>query len=251
MLDPSSSLSGAAPRWAASGTLIRVADGTVTCCGRPVELSRRERSVATAIAVQSRPLQTDQLARLLFPDRDDDEAAKMMKVYVYRARQRVGPDFIVRTCGGYALGPNVTVDLHAGRLAQERLTRSDAPLHADERRALLELARGLRCGGDDAAAEGEWWEAILQRAVRLGRDLGIAVARNALTSGDTRGAAAIALELTYEDASDESAWELLIRAKLLEGDHREAIRSFRSYEKALASDLGAAPSSYLRDLIAR
>jgi len=251
MLDPSSSLSGTAPEWAGSGTIIRVASGTVTHCGRPIELTWRERTVAVAIAVQPRPLRTEQLARLLFPDRDDEDAAKMVKVYVYRARRRVAPDFIVRTAPGYAVGPNVTVDLHAARLAHERLTRHDESLNADERDAILDLARGLRCAAIEHGPESEWWDAVAQRAARLGRDLAIAVGQNALKRGDSRIACAIALELTYEDGSDESAWELLIRAKLLEGDHREAARNFRSYEKALASDLGAAPSPYLRELVGR
>jgi DNA-binding SARP family transcriptional activator len=230
-------------------TIVHVATGTVTHEGAPVELSRRERTLATAIAVQSRPLRTEVLAQLLFPDRDDVDAAKTVKVYVYRIRQRVSADFIVRTRGGYAMGSHVVVDLRYGRLLQDRLARSDAPLNDAERDEALELARGLRSGPVEANSEMDWWDDIVQRAARLGRDLAMAIGTLALKTNDPSCASTIARELTDEDACDESAWELLIRAKLLEGDRREALRNLRDYEKALAAQLGAQPSPYLCNLV--
>jgi DNA-binding SARP family transcriptional activator len=231
------------------GTIVHVATGVVTRCGRPVELTRRERTVAAALAVHQRPASSETLAPLLFPDRDDTDAARLVKVYVYRVRQRVAPDFIVRTGGGYGIGPHVTVDLHHGRAVYDRLLRGEAPADDAEHDEILELARGLRAETTDATADTEWWEAAARRAARLGRDLAMALGHNALARGDFRRACAIALELTYEDASDESAWELLIRAKLAQGDHREAIRNFRCYEHALATELSATPSAYLRELV--
>jgi DNA-binding SARP family transcriptional activator len=231
------------------GTIVHVATGVVTRYGRPVELTRRERTVAAALAVQQRPASSEALAPLLFPNRDNTDAARLVKVYVYRVRQRVAPDFIVRTGGGYGIGPHVTVDLHHGRALHDRLLRGETPASDVEHDEILELARGLRTEATDATADTEWWETAARRAARLGRDLAMALGTNALARSDFRRACAIALELTYEDASDESAWELLIRAKLAQGDHREAIRNFRCYEHALAAELSAAPSAYLRELV--
>lgn len=230
-------------------TVVHVATGTVTHLGSPVELSRRERTLATAIAVQSRPLRTEVLAQLLFPDRDDVDAAKTVKVYVYRIRQRVSADFIVRTRAGYAMGSHVVVDLRYGRLLQDRLARNDVPMNETERDQSLELARALRSGPAEPASELEWRDDVVRRAARLGRDLAVAIGQQALTTDDPYCASAVARELIDDDACDESAWELLIRAKLLEGDHREALRNFRAYEKALAAQLSAEPSPYLRTLV--
>jgi DNA-binding SARP family transcriptional activator len=192
---------------------------------------------------------SDVLASMLFPDRDDTNAARLVKVYVYRVRQRVANEFIVRTGGGYALGPHVTVDVMHGRVVHERLLRAESCVSDREGDEILALARGLRCGPANATADIEWWEAAVRRAARLGRDLAMTLGRQALRRTDFQRAYAIALELTYEDSTDESAWELLIRAKLAEGDHREAIRSFRCYEQSLALELSATPSAYLRELV--
>ncbi len=230
-------------------TMVHAATATVRHGGAPVDLSWRERKLAIAIASAPRAVLTETLARLLFPDRDDEDAGKTVKVYVYRLRRRIAADFVVRRDGGYALGPHVAVDIVQAQQIIQQLSRDDAALDDDRRRCILDLARELRSECPTALLESEWCEAIARRSRRLGHDLAMAVGGNAARHGAYRAACSIGQELTYEDPCDEEAWELLIRAQLGHGEHAAAFRNFRCYETMLAQELDAAPSVHVRKLI--
>ena len=94
-----------------------------------------------------------------------------------------------------------------------------------------------------------WYEPAEQLARRLGRDIPMLLARHALANDDLHEATCIARELTYDDACDEEAWELLIAAQVRLGRRGAARQAFRFYETALARELGARPSASVRRLL--
>jgi DNA-binding SARP family transcriptional activator len=231
-------------------TTIEVATATVRRAGAAIRLSARERELAVAIAVQTRPIATDALARMLYPDRDGEEVRSAIKVYVYRLRQRAGPDFILSRGGEYTIGQNVCVDVVHGRLLLGELARRPHAFDAAERDRIALLARGLRSEPTAALSDAEWFEPVAGCARRVGRDLAILLGRTALEQGSIRDAVRLAQELTYEDPCDEEAWELLLRAHVLLGEHLAAVQGFRLYEATLAKELATAPSRHIRILVA-
>jgi DNA-binding SARP family transcriptional activator len=229
--------------------LVRAATGEVLRAGRPVALRRREREVVVVLALQSRPISGTALGLILNPDWAEAHAANGAKVYVHRLRRAVAQDFVSCDARGYAFGPRVRVDAAEARSLLERPVAVRETFSAEERERVVSLARGLRCDGAPDGDEREWFETSARRLRRLGRDLAMTTARAALDAGDPHCAVRVARELTYEDACDEEAWEVLIRALLALGERPAAAHGYRTYEAALAEELQATPSAHLRRLL--
>lgn len=228
---------------------IEAARGVVRRNAFSIPLSRREREVTVALALADRPLSAREIGTLLWPDADAYGAANLAKVFVYRVRRRIALDFVVSRDGGYGLGRAVRIDASEARSALLRLTGCNALIPAMDRARLLDLATSLRAEPPIALAEREWFAATGLSLRRSGRDLAILIARNALAFGLDDDALRIGRALSYEDPCDEEAWELIIISQLRGGDTAGAVQSFRCYERALAAELQAVPSSHLRSLV--
>jgi DNA-binding SARP family transcriptional activator len=73
------------------------------------------------------------------------------------------------------------------------------------------------------------------------------LARDALRRGEPDDAIAGAREMIVDDACDEAAREVVIRAYLAKGDRASALREYRQLRDNLWKDLEVRPS---RDLVA-
>jgi DNA-binding SARP family transcriptional activator len=208
----------------------------------------REAELAVALAVQRHAVSGAFLADILYPDREC-RAKNTLNVYTYRLRRRVAPAFVVYVDGGYRLGEDVVVDLAQGRAAVDRLARLERPVERTERERMLLLSRELRLEAPAALRERGWYDSVERLAHRVGRNLALLLARNALDHGEPHEAMFMAEELTYADSCDEEAWELLIRTQLLLERRTGALQSFRFYEAALAKELAARPSPDIRQLV--
>jgi DNA-binding SARP family transcriptional activator len=225
------------------------ATGEVRRNGEPVPLRDREREIVVAIAVQPDPISVERLGELLFPDRDPANSANTVKVTVCRLRRRLGDDVIVHRQRGYALGPRATSDLAQARTFLLRHAAHGAGVSPRERERILVLARNLRREPLPGLSRCAWHEAVARFAQRAGRDIAMLLARRAIDSRELQAAVGIARELTYEDACDEEAWELLIRAQLELGERVAARHGFRILATALAKDLELLPSPSIRRLV--
>lgn len=214
----------------------------------PVGLSPREREIAVAVAIQTRPISAERLADLIYPDRDVADARNAVKVYVHRLRRRLAHDFIVRTSDGYTIGRDISVDFvrakrlfesapHAGTFG-DTATRDDA----------LTLARSLR-SPSPFAANSDWHPNFAYRAHRLGHDLAIAVARRDLDAARYRAALAVVRELTLEDPCDEEAWEIAALAQRMLGEAKSAKAGLNYCREALKRELDVEPSNSIRRLL--
>lgn len=228
---------------------VHVAAARVRRGDETVPLRCREIEIAVALAVQAQPVSADFLTALLYPDRDRADASNMLHVNVYRLRRRIAPGFVIFAERGFRLGANVAVDFVQGRAAVERLSRTDRRIEPAERETMLQLARGLRAEAPAMLLGCAWYDSVEQLARRLGRDVAMLLARHALAYDELHEAVRIAQELTYDDACDEEAWELLIGSQLRLGRRAAAVQCFRFYEAALARELAARPSHSLRRLV--
>ena len=229
--------------------IVRTVTGQVCHGSDIVSLSPREQDLLLAIASRERPLATAELADMIYPERDFGDSANLIKVYMFRLRKRLSADFVFWHDGGYAVGPHVRSDLSVARALLERFAHPGVMPSPSERAEALQVARGLRAQPLLRLADFEWYASVAQHAGRVGRQLALTIARRALHDGEVDVCLSVALDLTIEDACDEEAWELLIQAHLMRGEHLAAAQSFRFYERTLAQELDLAPSAHLRDLL--
>jgi DNA-binding SARP family transcriptional activator len=110
--------------------------------------------------------------------------------------------------------------------------------------------RHVCCGGVRRAGDPEFVAALERRLLTAARDAADRLAESALARSRPDVALALVRVTLDYDPCDEGARELAIRAHLARNDRASAIREYRDYARALASDLGLAPSFALSSLVA-
>jgi DNA-binding SARP family transcriptional activator len=171
-----------------------------------------------------RRMHREQVIDALWPELGVDEAAPRLHKAAYFARKAAGDDTIVLRDESVALFPHqpVVVDVALfGAAADEALRSGDD--------ALLQAASD-RCPGDLLPGDlyEEWADGPRQRVQQL---------RTALLRRLRRWDDVVQLDPTDEEAHLE-----LMRALLARGDRHGALRQFERLDRALAGELGVAPS---------
>lgn len=218
--------------------------------GLPIALSRGERALLLALALQRRPCTREELIELLYPHLDDTSGAAQLKVYVHRVRRRLGDQSVILfASNSYRLGPNVSVDYWRIQDDIVRAVRSARTLDKEGRRHLDEirlrlLRRNMSWNGDH-----EWGHSLERRLEALLLDVTAALAEAALAAGDLATGLRFAAEMASLDPCDERGTALAIRAQLQCGDRDAACRELRRYERVLREQLDAEPSPELTALI--
>src|ERR1700677_1938169 len=96
---------------------LRILDGTSSYGGREIKLTDGEFAIAAAMALNRQNLNREEWCDKLWPDRDPEASARLLKVYVHRIRAKFGTVRVIETQGnGYRLARNVEGDvqqLHA------------------------------------------------------------------------------------------------------------------------------------------
>jgi DNA-binding SARP family transcriptional activator len=228
---------------------IRLCEGRALAGSRDIPLSNGEFAVASAMAMYCRAERRETWCDRLWPDRDADAAARLLKVYVHRIRAKFGANDVIVTEGGdYRLNRAVRVDVHSlATLARERsvgLIQLDAGQLRNVQRAFEGITerRYRRLARLEPYAE---WE---RRFVTTGIDLGSILVDEALRLGELDRAAAIAAAVAALDPYDEVAAEVLIRAHVRSGDREKAERSYRVFCRGLRDELDLPPPRRLAAL---
>ena len=197
--------------------------------GEPVPASAWSRRHAAALVKllalsPGRRLHREQVIDALWPDLGVDEAAPRLHKAAHFARKAAGDDTIVLRGESVALFPDQSVAVDVALFeaaADEALRAGDKPL--------LQAASD-RCGGDLLPEDlyEEWADGPRQRVRQLRSDL-----LRRLGRWD---------ELVQLDGTDEEAHLELMRALSARGDRHGALRQFERLDRALAGELGVAPS---------
>jgi DNA-binding SARP family transcriptional activator len=209
-----------------------------------VSLTRRALSLVIILAVLKR-VPGQRLIDWLWGAGDVEGEANALKMLISRVRRKLGDaSFITVSQGTYALRDDVVVDLHEIESFVGSLAAND-PL-TDAQIAALRIAHE------------QFRFAWLSQETVPSIDAAIAAARHriverlahdALARDDVAGTLALADELRRFDSSDESAYELLIRAHVRGGNPAAALREYRRYAEHLERDLGVKPSFSIEDLL--
>jgi hypothetical protein len=206
-------------------------------------ISNRALSLLIILAVLGN-VPRDALIEMLW-GHDVDIETNALNMLVSRARRQLGDASLVIVSNGvYSLGADVAVDFHH----VQRLVGSlsfNGPLTDSQRTALRTAHEQFKPAwlikesspSVDAAISG-----LRQRVVeRLGLD---AVDRNEIPD-----ALAFAEELRSLDPTNETAYELLIRAYVRSGNSPAALSEYRAYSAHLLSELGVEPSFSVDELL--
>ncbi|MEA2690282.1 MAG: hypothetical protein QOJ39_3235 [Candidatus Eremiobacteraeota bacterium] len=228
--------------------LVSLADGTVSRGEERVDVSEGVLALLAALAVEGHAVGREQLVDRLWPDLQGDSAHNALKMCVHRTRQQLAdPGAVIVSRGGYALAPEVGVDLRRlqGVLQHvRRETVSDADIPALEE-TFARLVRGRPA----TFATWDWFEPTESTLEAATHELGAFLGERALRGGDHVRALALAQALTKRDLLDERARQIAIRAHLAANDRGAAILEYRGYKELLRTELDVEPSPEIKRLL--
>ena len=144
------------------------------------------------------------------------------------------------------LAKSVVVDVHHARSLARSLIDGDGPPSDTDigARVVSALSKDLLPGWYDdwAVIAAEDWRHFRLRALE-------AVAAQQTAAARLTEAAAAALAAVRGEPLREAARAALIRMRMAEGNHGDALREFERYRELLHGELGIEPTSRLRELV--
>ena len=194
----------------------------------------RQQSVLAVLAVEAgRPVSLDQLTDRVWGDDPPAKPRDALHGYLYRLRQVLGDDAIVRKSSGYALvGADVDLDRFARLMSAGR--------YAD--------ALALWRGEPFAGLSSPWLDGVRDRLLQEKHVAETELAEVALREGRHGEVLAALLTRAAEHPLDERVAGQLMLALHRSGRSAEALESFERLRRTLADELGTDPSAVLRDL---
>lgn len=200
-----------------------------------------ERMLA-ALALANGSVSRARLAGELWYDADEQRAASNLRTALWRLNQaRV--DVVVTARDLLALAPDVVVDVRE-LVTMFRTTICGVSPDAVARAELLTTHTDLLPEWDDL------WVATERERFRLLRLEALESAASTMIAAQRYWAALdLALFAVGSDPLRESAWRLVVRIHLLQGNLAEAVRAYHSYRIMLLDEMGMVPSDLMQDLV--
>jgi DNA-binding SARP family transcriptional activator len=231
---------------------INIFAGSATRGGTEIALSDGEFAIAAAMAMDRRALSRAEWCDTLWPERDLESAARLLKVYVHRIRTKFGTRRIVDTHGsGYRLGLDVRVDVRSLEALARKRNDGSLRLDAAQLRNVEHAFEGFRERRYRRLEMLDQFAELERRLIATGVELGRVLVHEALDAGDGPRALAIAEQLVAIDPYDDVATELLIRAQLKLGRGDAAASHFRRFCRTLHDELNLPPPQHLARLLQR
>lgn len=233
-----------APAVGAAPTLRLLGGFELRSAGKDLPLPQSAQRLIALLALEGQPVHRASVAGRLWPDTREERSTASLRSTLWRIR-RCAPGVPVVEGAAHALrlAPELLVDVAemtalAGRLISGR----DIAVPVDPS---CDSLRGVLLPG--------WYEDwVLIERERL-QQLQIhaleALARRWGAAGRYGEAVQAALSAVQQEPLRESAHRVLIGIYLAEGNHVDALRQYRLYERLAADELGVAPSAAMRELL--
>lgn len=197
------------------------------------------------LALRDRTLTRLQVAGSLWPESTDAHAGASLRSAVSRLDGPVRRAVTV-TAVDLSLAEGTAVDVHHSRALARRLIDRDAPQSDSDigAAAVSALSDDLLPGWYDdwAVLAAEDWRQLRMHALE-------AVAARLTAADRLAEAAAAALTAVRAEPLRESARGALVRVHMAQGNQSGALEEYERYRVLLRADLGAEPTSLLRDLL--
>ena len=211
--------------------------------GRSVRPPLQVQRLLAFLALQGgRPLHRAYVAGRLWIDLSQDHAHASLRTTLWRMR-RAGCPVVDVTSTHVAIAPSVTVDVHELEACAGRVLQADAPATSQDLYLLAHAEELLP----------DWYQDwVLQDRERLHqlRVVALEAAAEALIVVRRYADAAVAaLAAVGADPLRESAYRLLIRSDLGDGNAAEALRHFDAFRADLMALYGLDPSPQMQELV--
>lgn len=240
MLRPSSTSTLAAP---AAASLTLLGGFELTVGGAPVHLPAQAEALVAFLALQGRELHRAYVAGRLWPDLTQEHAFGCLRSTLWRMGRMGLSGLVATSATRVGLRPGVPVD------ARELERLAEDVLHGAAPPGGSALDRVVHTGELLPDWYSDWVEGERER-LRLLRLLALeAAAEHLLGEGRYAEASRAALAALWTDTLRESAYRLLIRAQLGQGNTAEALRQFGLLRDALGAELGLEPSDQTKALV--
>lgn len=227
---------------------VNVLKGTVTRGIAEIPIRQREFEVAAVLALAGAPVSVEHLCEHVWPAAEPEAAVSALRMSIHRLRKQLGGNnAVLNVSAGYALSPDVGVDIvDAERSVSEarRLPAIGAADYARLRALFRELTASRRAGEHYA-----WHSQIEARLQAVRHDVGALMAHYDIARGQPIRALETAETLLRFDPFDEPAVELTVRALLATGNRSEAAHRWRTYANRLQIDYAARPSTTLQEIV--
>jgi DNA-binding SARP family transcriptional activator len=222
---------------------VSLRDADVPLAG-PAAQRHRLALLALAAAAHPAPVSRDRLVALLWPERDEPSARRLLAVAVHALRRALGAGAVRSVGGGLALGPVLRVDL----LDFERALAA-GDLDAATRAYGGPFLDGFHLAGSVEFAQWADGERDRLRARQAAALAALADAR--AERGDAAGASEASRRLSALDPLDGAAALRLVEALAAAGDRAGALREAAAYAARLREACGLEPDAPLRALVER
>lgn len=207
----------------------------------PIAVGLAGQRLIALVAVRQRPMPRGVVAGTLWPESSEAHAAASLRTELWKLG-RAGAPLQLAADGRLTLGPDVTCDYRdAIDLARGLIDGDCCPTMAEVADLLL----------DDLLPD--WTDELLEvervRFHQLRLHALEALVDRYVHRGRYAAAVEVGLAAVEADPYRESGRRALIAAYLGEGNVRDAIHEYRSFQTLLAEDLEAEPTSQLRSLL--
>jgi DNA-binding winged helix-turn-helix (wHTH) protein len=164
---------------------INLLSGTVLRGGTETRLSDGEFSVVAQMAFKRNAASRDEWCDVLWPDRDAESAARLLKVFVHRIRTKLATQDVIETRGRcYRIGAGVRIDIHSLEYLVRKHTsgslRCDAAQLANMQRAFA----GFVARGYLRLALLQRFDRVERRLIATGIEIGRVLVADALARHD-------------------------------------------------------------------
>lgn len=200
--------------------------------GEVVRLSRRQRALVAALAVDRRRIWgVDELAEAVWGSETPPTAGRLVRNRISELRRCCGRALVDTVGTGYRLGPGVVLDL------EELDDQQPGPS--------LQLWRGSAL--DDVT---DWPPAqpMIQGLLERRKQLAESQVRALVNEGEVVRAATLAEGLVIEEPYREQSWALLARARYAAGRQRDALIACQQARSMLRDEFGLEPGLELADI---
>jgi DNA-binding SARP family transcriptional activator len=233
--------------------LVGLIEVRATAVGRkaPDVGSRKARTLLALLGTRpGRLVAVDRIVEALWDDRPPRRPEANVATLVSRLRARFGADMVLGSRAGYRLGETVKVDLHD---AAELIAEAEALLsNGEPTLCVIAAEQGLELiGGGPVLAEhpsADWAERARDLQDGLLRRGRTTLAEAALRVGAPRRAHLLAETAIAADPLDETAYRVLMRACVANGEPARAIVAYQRLRGTLVAELGTDPAPVTRRL---
>jgi DNA-binding SARP family transcriptional activator len=241
--EPRNKEAAAAP---AAEMSIEVLRECVVLDGNALKLTPREAALLAFLSANRSGVSREEIQDAIWPDLDEQRARDSLYSLLHRLRKRLQKHDLVEGIGnGYRIAQGVQVDLWDLEFISQKSQRDGAGTSLEPVHRYYDMVQRRKY---PHLMKFEWFYSMNFRVIECGRTLARTLIADALARQDHTTAIRLATELIDEDACDEWAHQVIVKAWIDTNERQKAVEAYANYCRLLKREIGAAPSREMQEL---